>query len=333
MPLVASSFIAPSWLRGGHAQTILPVFLPRRFHPWTARERLELDDGDFLDLKWRRSGCRRLAILSHGLEGSTEAGYMRGMADTLGAAGWDVLGWNYRGCGGVENRKMRSYHSGESGDLRAVLGHAAPGYDAIALVGFSLGGNISLKCAGEAAVHPAVVAVAAVSSPVDLASSALRLDADPGNRVYLRRFLKTLVTKTLAKARRFPELRERLAGGDGVEAVCTIREFDERITAPVHGFANARDYWARASSRPHLPRLAVPSLLLSARNDPLLDGPSFPEALARTSPLLYLEAPPHGGHVGFVDFRSGRQPWHERRVREFLHDVLGGPAAARAGKA
>jgi predicted alpha/beta-fold hydrolase len=322
MPVILSNYVAPVWLRGGHGQTVLPVFLRRTFAGWQARERLELEDGDFVDLSWIRGvGSARLAILSHGLEGSVEAVYMRGLAGTLVRAGWDVVGWNYRGCGGVENRLMRSYHSGEAGDLRAVAAHVAPRYDWVSLVGFSLGGNISLKCAAEGGLPPAVRAAVAVSAPVDLASSARQLDEEPSNRVYKRRFLKTLIKKTLSKAERFPELGHRLAGADGGAGVVTIREFDERITAPVHGFADAADYWARASARPLLSRLTMPSLLLSARNDPLLDEASFPEEEARVSRFFYLEAPRHGGHVGFLDFRRGLQPWHERRVLEFLESV------------
>lgn len=321
MPLLTSSYNAPSWLRGGHRQTILPVLLPRRASPWQRRERLELPDGDFLDLGWLQSGHARLALLSHGLEGSMEAIYIRGMAHTLHQAGWDVLGWNYRSCGGIENRLMRSYHSGESDDLRHVIAHAAQSYEKIALVGFSLGGNISLKSVGEQMAHPFVKAAVAVSSPVDLASCALLLDENPRNKLYLKRFLDTLKAKTLAKARRFPELRDRLNGRDGVNAVRTIREFDNRITAPVHGFADAEDYWARASALPHLAQIQIPSLLLSAKDDPLLGAASFPEDIARHSPHFHLEAPAHGGHVGFLDFQAGLQPWSERRVRMFLDNL------------
>lgn len=321
MPLVASSYNARPFWGNAHWQTIAPALMPRRLPSWRASERLELEDGDFVDLRWRSRGRGRLAVLCHGLEGSVEAGYMRGMADALERGGWDVAGWNYRGCGGVENRRMRSYHSGESGDLAAVLAHVGRDYDRVAVVGFSLGGNIALKCAGEGRCPATLAAVVAVSAPVDLASSARRLDEVPGNGFYQRRFLRTLIAKTLAKARRFPELGERLAGTDGVGAVRTISEFDERITAPVHGFASAADYWARSSARPLLPRIRVPALLLSARNDPLLDAPSFPEEMAAPSPLLHLETPDHGGHVGFLDPRHSRQPWHERRVVEFLEGI------------
>lgn len=320
MPLIATGYDAPPLWRDAHVQTVLPTLLPRWLPGWSASERLELDDGDFVDLRWMARCRRRLAVLSHGLEGSAEAGYMRGMAQTLHRAGWDVAGWNYRGCGAVENRCLRSYHSGASDDLRAVVAHAARGYDRVVLVGFSLGGNIVLKAAGEGGLPESLTAAVAVSAPVDLASSSRRLDEVAANRFYQRRFLRTLVAKTLAKARRFPELGERLAGADGVPAVRTIREFDERITAPVHGFASAADYYERASALPLLGRLTVRALLLSARNDPLLAAPSFPEELARSSARLHLEIPDHGGHVGFLDWRGGRQPWHERRVRAFLEE-------------
>lgn len=328
MPIVTSSYAAPRWLPGGHAQTILPVFLPRRLKPWDRQERLELADGDFLELRWMQAVVaepqedRPLAILSHGLEGSVDATYIRSMARSLVQAGWDVLAWNYRGCGGIENRLRRFYHSGETGDLHLVIGHAGKSYPRIALVGFSLGANLSLKCVGEVEPHPSVRAVVGISGPVDLASSALALDEKPGNRLYQQRFLQSLKVKVLAKAQRFPDLRDMLAGRDGVKAVRTLKEFDERITAPIHGFANAEDYWARASSLPHLPRICVPALLLNARNDPLLVSPSFPEELAANSDHLHLEAPRHGGHVGFHDFRAGLRPWSERRVLEFLRGVM-----------
>jgi len=321
MPILISSFISPPLLEGGHRQTILPALLPRRFWSWQQQQRLELPDGDFLDLSWQQKGHARLVILSHGLEGSAQAIYIRGMAETLHQAGWDVLAWNYRSCGGMENRLIRSYHSGASDDLRAVIDHAAQGYDKIALVGFSLGGNITLKYAGESLPHSAICAAIAISAPVDLASSAQALDDDPKNWLYLQRFLRTMKAKTLQKARRFPELRERLTGPDGVAAVRTIREFDERITAPIHGFADAADYWARASSLSYLPQIQVPALLLNARNDPLLASASFPEALAESSDLLHLEAPANGGHVGFLDFQAGLQAWHERRVKSFLDNL------------
>ena len=321
MPLVSSTYCPPRLLRHGHLATILPSLLPAPREAWTRHERLELADGDFLDLAWLEHPDSTgkelpppLAILSHGLEGSVQATYIRGMARTLGSHGWDVLAWNYRSCGGLPNRLLRSYHSGESGDLRLIIEHAALTYPRIALIGFSLGGNITLKYAGESPPHPAVQAAIAISAPVDLASSARALDQRRGNRLYLHRFLKTLLAKATAKAQQFPGSIDPAS----LAKIRTIRDFDEHVTAPLHGFAGAEDYWTRASSLPHLTNIRVPALLLNALNDPLLDQPSFPTAAALETTEFHLETPAHGGHVGFPDFEQGWQPWHERRVLEFL---------------
>lgn len=318
MPLIESQFTAPRLLRQGHLQTLLPLVLPRRRVVWTMRQRFELPDGDFVDLDWRRSGHSRVVILAHGLEGSAQAIYMRGMAGAVEAAGWDVVGWNFRGCSGEPNRLVRSYHSGESGDLRSIVEHVSKQYGQIALVGFSLGGNIVLKYLGEQPPHPAVCAAVAISSPVDLKSSAIALDACRSNWLYLQRFLRALVAKVQAKARQFPDQIDAAV----FRRVRTFREFDDRYTAPVHGFIDAEDYWARASSLPHLPRIGVPALIINALNDPLLGSPSFPREAAIANQALFLEAPRHGGHVGFLDFSAGLQPWHEARAVAFLKEVV-----------
>ena len=314
MPVITSRFQTPAFLRNGHAQTILPVLWPRRVSVCFEREQMELADGDFLDLDWLRSGQSRLAIVSHGLEGSTEGGYIRGTAAALKTAGWDVLAWNFRGCSGEPNRLLRSYHSGESGDLGLVVEHAAQSYESIVVIGFSMGGNVTLKYLGEAPPHPAVKAAVAVSVPVDLASSAKTLDQRLSNRLYLRRFLKTLIAKMEAKGRRFPEMVDV----KGIRAIRTFQEFDDRYTAPIHGFKDAEDYWRRASSRQFLHRIEVPTLLLNACNDPFLTPESFPYEEAQKSAHLFLEAPESGGHVGFLQSMTNRQPWYERRTVEFL---------------
>ncbi len=314
MPLIESRYRCPRFLRNGHVQTVLPALLPRWAAGWQQRERLELADGDFVDLFWRRHGGSRLAVLSHGLEGSANAVYIRGMARTLAKAGWDVLAWNFRGCGGIPNRLLRSYHSGESDDLRQVVAHAAASYEMVALMGFSLGGNITLKYLGEAPPHPKVQSAAVISTPVDLASSARALDERPSNRIYLRRFLNTLVEKMTEKAARFPGQLDVT----GLHQMTTIRAFDDRFTAPLHGFLNADDYWRRASSLPWLEQIAVPTLLLSACDDPLLTEDSLPTQLAGQHPALHLEIAQGGGHVGFMNVSWHMQPWHEFRVLQFL---------------
>jgi predicted alpha/beta-fold hydrolase len=315
MPVVASTFSPPRWLAGAHTQTILGALLRQPTPLRWERERWELDDGDFLDLDWQRRGHARLAILCHGLEGSSEQGYIRGLAAALARAGWDALAWNLRGCSGTANRLPRFYHSGETGDLRALVVRAAETHDRIALVGFSLGGNIVLKYLGEAPPPPRVVRAAAVSVPIDLASCARRLDREWTNRLYLRRFLAPMRAKIAAKVQRFPEAFEVR----GLDRVATFEEFDGRFTGPLHGFRDAEDYWSRSSARQFLPAITVPTLLLNARNDPFLTPHCFPEVEAAASAHVFLEAPASGGHVGFVD-GAGR-PWWERRVVDWMSEM------------
>jgi len=279
-------------------------------------DRLELEDGDFLDLNWLRKDRNRVAILSHGLEGSNDDGYIQGMTTVLDRAGWDVLAWNYRGCGKEPNRLPRFYHSGETGDLGRVISHAAAYYSCISLIGFSLGGNLILKYLGEAKPHPAITGGAAISAPVDLASSARALDQRPGNRLYLQRFMKTLVAKVESKARRFPgQLDASRSRG-----IRTFEEFDNRYTAPLHGFRDAEDYWKQSSARQYLPGITVPTLLLNALDDPFLTPQCFPYDEANRNPLLFLETPKSGGHLGFIDLVHGLQPFYERRITEFFEE-------------
>jgi len=276
------------------------------------RERLELADGDFLDLDWAKAGHRRVAIISHGLEGSSTQNDVKTLAAALNAAGWDALAWNFRGCSGEENRLLQFYHSGETLDLSIVVGHAAAEYPEIAVVGFSLGGNMILKYLGEASPHPAIRVAVAVSAPIDLAASSRALDRRPGNGIYLRRFMKSLSAKVEAKALRYPLEIDP----NGVRQVASFSEFDNRFTAPIHGFKDAAEYWSRSSALQFLPQITIPTLLLSAKDDPFLAPECFPETLAREHSYFYLEAPACGGHLGFLDLRGS---WMNRRIPMFLN--------------
>jgi hypothetical protein len=314
MPIVSSRYHPPLFLRNGHVQTLVSALAPCRLHIAMESERLELEDGDFLDMNWLRKDRDRVAILSHGLEGCAENGYIRGMAGALDGADWDVLAWNFRGCGKEPNRLLRFYHSGETGDLGVVIRHAAASYSQIVLIGFSLGGNLTLKYLGEAKPHPAVVGAAAISAPVDLAASARVLDQRWGNRLYLRRFIKTLVAKVEAKAGCFPDQLDASRS----RAIRRFEEFDDRYTAPLHGFRDAADYWKQSSARQYLLGITVPALLLNALDDPFLTRECFPFEEANQSHCLFLESPASGGHLGFIDLSHGFHRWHERRVIEFL---------------
>jgi uncharacterized protein len=315
MPIVGSLFRPPFFLRNGHLQTILPLLLPRRFQVVYQRERLELDDGDFLDLDWIRAGSDKLAILSHGLEGCSED--CRGMATLLRWAGWDVLAWNYRGCGGELNRFARFYHSGDTADLDELIRFAATAYSQIALIGVSLGGNLTLKYLGERIPHPSVTGAVAVSVPVDVTSSAVALDARWSNRLYLHRFIRSLLAKVEQKAVSFPDQYDMR----GSRSIRTFRQFDDRFTAPIHGFRDAADYWRQSSSLQFLRGINVPTLLLNARDDPFLTPECFPYSDAKQNAYLFLETPESGGHVGFIDLANGLERWCERRVIEFLATV------------
>jgi uncharacterized protein len=310
--------MAPWWLPGGHAQTLFPALFRRVPRVTLLAERLELADGDFLDLEWSGRTGRRLAVLTHGLEGSARAVYIQGMARALARRGWDVLAWNLRGCGGEPNRLARFYHSGDTQDLRELLAHALASHPAesVALLGFSLGGNLMLKYIGEESggIDPRIQRAVAFSVPCDLACSATALER-PGNRIYMAAFLRSLRSKLREKQRRFPAVFSL----DGLEAIRTFREFDDRFTAPLHGFRDAADYWARSSSRGFLPRIRIPTLLVNALNDPFLGPRCHPHGEA--GPLVRVESPRRGGHVGFSKRAGGGDCASEQMAADFLSDI------------
>lgn len=327
MPRITSStYLAHGVYRNGHAASTLPTLLRRVPAVPYVRERLELADGDFIDLDcwWQGRGgpgqqSGRTVVLCHGLEGDAHRQYMVGMARTFGGRGWSVVGYNYRGCSGEPNRKPFFYHSGATGDLREVLDHVnRPDQPVQALVGFSLGGNLILKYLGEdpTRVLPSLRAAVAFSVPVELGVTARQL-ARPGNWGYSRRFLHKLAAKIRQKAALFPtEVDASL-----LDQVRSLRDFDEVYTAPLGGFAGAADYYRRCSSRQFLKSIKVPSLLVNALDDPFLGQDCYPRAEAEASRYFYLETPKHGGHVGFR--QSGGQYWSEGRAAAFVNSQLG----------
>ena len=320
-----SSFRPPRWLRGRHAQTVwgalvrLPVRLP------LVHERWELPDGDFVDVELLRAPApdSPVVVVCHGLEGSSKAGYVRGLLGELRARGVGAVALNFRGCSGEPNRLPRFYHSGDTGDLAFIverLRAEQPGR-ALGLAGFSLGGNVVAKYLGERgdAVPPEVRAGAVVSVPFDLALCARTLDgADFMAGVYRGRFLRRLRAKVIAKARTHASLPV-----SGARAARTLRDWDHAVTAPLHGFASAEDYYARSSAGPLLPSVKRPLLIIAAEDDPFIPPAALPRAAAAQNPLLQLEISREGGHVAFVH----GPPWWtrrhaERRAAEFLVEKL-----------
>ncbi len=320
MPLLNSRYRPPWYLRSAHVQTVYPTLhrTVRMDNP-PVRERIDTPDGDFLDLDRFYRGCGRVAVLSHGLEGNSRRAYMLGMARALLRRRWDVVAWNYRGCSGEPNQRPRFYHSGATDDLDTVVQHVLRGglYQRLALVGFSLGGNLTLKYLGEGGTRldGRVGRSVVFSVPCDLASSAMRM-ARWHNRLYMRRFLRMLREKIRAKNALFPEITD-----DGYETIRDFRAFDDRYTAPLHGFADARDYWLRCSSRPLLARITVPTLLVNALDDPFLAADCFPMEEATANPQLFMETPRWGGHVGFIAWNGENEYWSETRAADFLEDV------------
>jgi hypothetical protein len=298
-------------------QSIVPTLCRRVSGVAYERLRIDTPDGDFLDLDYSRVGSDRVAVVAHGLEGSSQRPYVLGLVKAFNDAGWDAVAWNFRGCSGEPNRKLRSYHSGASEDLTAVIDHVVSRdrYRSIALAGFSMGGNIVLKYLGELGgrLGPAICGAAVFSVPCDLESAALQMGR-PANAFYMKRFLRMLHGKIRAKMELFPgQVDDR-----GYGRMRTFHEFDDRYTAPLCGFENARDYWTRASSRPLLPAIRVPTLLVNARDDPFLAEPCYPYREAVDHPLLFLETPPSGGHVGFVASGNSGSWWVETRAVEFV---------------
>ena len=320
----ATDYRPPFGFRSAHLQTVYPTLFRRVPLVTDLRERIETADGDFIDLDWARSNnSQRLAVITHGLEGHSQSAYCQGMAQALQAAGWNVMAWNFRGCSGEPNRVLRSYHSGATGELKIVLDHifATTAYTAVSLVGFSLGGNLTLKYIGDlgAAIDQRICGAVGVSIPCDLASSAKQLERWQ-NRIYMARFMRTLRKKVREKAARFPGVLDL----EDLDTVLTFAEFDDRYTGPIHGFEGADDYWRQSSCLPVLGEIKVPTLLINAQDDPFLTLKCFPHEAALANPCLNLETPKHGGHLGFVSFRDEGFYWSEQRAVAFLKNAMAG---------
>lgn len=340
MPLIApSNYQPPARLWNGHLQTIIPSLFRKVTVPYV-RERIDTPDDDFLDLDWAfeqgaggieqgiksnelvRSAPRAkaLVILSHGLEGSSSSQYLAGMTRHLTANGFDCLAWHYRSCSGELNRQQRFYHIGETGDLDFVLKCALlKGYTTIYLMGFSAGGNVTLKYLGEQskALAPAVKRAVVFSVPLDLMGSARRLE-QWDSLVYNYRFNRTLKRKVVQKAALMPGVFST----DTVTKARSIREFDNLFTAPQNGFRDVTDYYTRSSSLQYIPGIAIPTLIVNAKNDPFLSTECFPERLARELPNVWMEFPEAGGHCGFPSRQGGINGtyWSEERAVAFLKE-------------
>lgn len=316
------AYTASYGLANGHFQTIFPHLMRRVRVPFV-RSRLELDDGDFLllDTLAQESKGAPWLVISHGLEGSSDAHYVHGIARVFHAAGWSVQAWNFRSCGGEMNRLPRFYHSGAYDDLQRVVEHVEKthGAEAIFLTGFSMGGNKTVLALADNKLSPAVIGGAAYSVPLDLTSSAFQLSR-PAQRVYMKRFLQNLKPKIEYKARKFP----KLISATGFDDIKDFHQFDHRYTAPLHGFSSALDYWKQCSSKPALKKLKKPTLIVNAQDDPFLSNSCKDCRSSERSRNLQMELPLSGGHVGFARWRINQPLWTEMRALSFAKNLIAG---------
>jgi len=298
MPLVPSNYRPPFFFRNGHFSTIYAGTIRKVDGVVQKRERLELSDGDFLDLDWSDSvqPTKKVVILLHGLEGDAQRHYMVGSAKKFNKNNFDVCAINFRGCSGEPNRLYRSYHSGATEDLISVIAHVlTKSYSEIYLMGFSLGGNLLLKYLGEDnAVPEQMKAAVAVSVPCDLKDACDQL-LQSKNVLYSARFKKHLLAKIRTKKQAFPD---KVSEKD-IGKIVTLKDFDDIYTAHAHGFKDAFDYYAQSSCKQFLPNINEPSLILNAKDDSFLGEACYPYAEAEENDNLYLEVPSFGGHVGF----------------------------------
>ncbi|MEQ3655563.1 MAG: alpha/beta fold hydrolase [Dokdonia sp.] len=318
MPLVSSTFRASGPFKDTHFSTIYSAKLRRVSGVVQERERIELPDGDFIDIDWTPAitpaRAKSVCLLFHGLEGNAQRSYMLGMAKLLSRNGIDVAAVNFRGCSGTSNRLYRSYHSGETEDIRYLVNLfvRSKDYASLFVYGVSLGGNALLKYLGEKKEIPEQLkAAATIGVPSDLKASLDQLTLGQ-NWVYRTSFLFDLRRKYRKKIPAHPEK----GSWQEYHKIRSLQSFDDIYTAPAHGFENALDYYQQASSFCYIPKIEVPTLLLNAKNDSFLHGDCYPYAYAKNSKKVFLETPEHGGHVGF--YKAGDFYYNELRSLEFF---------------
>lgn len=318
MPILSSIYKPPALFRNGHFSTIYSAKFRKVDIPDHQRERMFLPDGDFMDLDWylTQASSGKLAVLLHGLEGNAQRPYIRGMVKRLNAKGYDAVAVNYRGCSGEPNKLFHTYNAGTTDDLHHVLSHilTKDKYNSIALIGFSLGGNLLLKYLGERDAPVEIKKGIAISTPFSLRASVEELHKFK-NKLYSTVFLSELKKKSYQKAMAFPEKLSE----DEVKSIKTLLDFDMIYTSKAYGYEDAYQYYEKCSSLSFLPNIKLPVYILNAKNDSFLSEECYPRAIAKSAKNIYLETPKHGGHVGFYD--KNNFYYNERRALSFLKEV------------
>jgi len=303
----------------GHFDTIIPALI-RKVKPNTKAKKYTINtaDHDFFDLDYYDVSADKTIIISHGLEGNSVRPYMLGMANAFVQVGWNAISWNYRGCNGKSNNSIRSYHSGFTDDLIEVVQFAKkqPNIRNLVLIGFSLGGNMTLRYLAGTNFDRLVRAAVVFSVPLNLHDSCIQISKGT-NWLYSQRFLKSLKQKIKQKAKAFPELDSVM-----LKQIQDLKAFDDHYTAPMHGFKNAIDYYKTCSAIYVLDQVKTPTLIINALNDPFLPPSCYPYELLADNQQVFMEMPKRGGHVGFYSNDSDGHYWSEKRALEFVNSVV-----------
>ncbi len=323
MPIVESTFYTSKVMRNGHLQTIYPFLFRKVSSDIFDAERIELEDGDFIDIDFYKKGSDDLVIVTHGLEGASDKPYTRGISHHLSSAhGFDVIAWNMRSCSGELNRLKTFYHGAQTDDISSVIKYALEHhpYKRVHIIGFSLGGNLTAYYATKVGrrEHPQVFSAVALSATIDLQSSVLKLGQSNFGKFYSGIFLDTMKKKVIQKHK----LGLIDVSPKEINKCKNFIDFDNLITAPHLGFKNASEYYNFASARQHIENTEIPILLIQSKDDPFLSRSCYPVRLAKKNPLVHLEMTISGGHVGFIQHDKKFHYWAEERVAQFINGQI-----------
>jgi hypothetical protein len=323
MPVFTSDFNPSLPFKNSHFNTMYrPLFMKDSIA--YKRKRITTWDHDFFDLDFSVIGSKTLALLIHGLEGNSASSYMVSTTNELNSMGLDTVSFNLRSCSGEDNLLLSTYHSGKTEDVDFVVKHIIENYnyENIVMIGFSLGGNLTLKYLGEQGGHlsPKIKGGIAVSVPIDIATAEIEMDKLK-NKFYIEVFFKTMKNKVLEKAHKFPEYK---LDKDKLFKATKFKHLEHLYTVPVFGFKSPEDYWEKASSKPFLSKIQRPTLLINAKDDSFLSKECFPFDEAHNSKNFFFEAPNYGGHVGFMSsFKLSENTWLEKRITRFIIENIG----------
>ena len=321
MPIIESSYKPSLLFKNAHFNTVYKTLFYDGKSAYK-RKRITTKDNDFLDLDFSTNNAETLVIAMHGLEGSSQSKYILSVVKYLNSNSLDCVAVNFRGCSGEDNKHMYSYNSGKTDDVITIINYILNNYNYknIVLLGYSMGGNITLKYLGENANIPSEVKGGiAISTPCDLEGSSNSL-ANWNNTIYLKRFMKSLKNKTLQKLQKFPECE---LDKNAIANAKTFKDFDNAVTAPLFGYKNAQDYWRQCSSKQFLNTIKLPTLIINALDDSFLSESCYPFNEAKINSNLFFETPKYGGHVGFNSYFFGKDIlWSENRILNYIHHII-----------